>query len=168
MYRIRFLCWSVNQKNFLLQYRFWKWNRHSYILEKLLLQKDKKMISFWENINHLTDWRWNPCLEESIRRILFCEIHLSKGKQDVDTLQRFILQKDQKMISFCENIDLSKILLFIYRIKSFWRDVSPKNFLLRNMPFKIEDNMSLHQKSSFWRKTRKWFLSVEIWIRILL
>ena len=115
--------WNVNQKNYLLRNRFSKWSLHSNTLEKLLLQNDKKIISFWENINNLKDLGWNPSLEESIRQILFCEINLWKWKQDVDALQRFLLQKEEKMISLCENINCSKMLLFIHRNKSFWRSV---------------------------------------------
>ena len=62
----------------------------------------------------------------------------SKRKQDVDTLQRFPLQKDRKIVSFCENINCSKILPFIYRLKSFWRSVNPKSFLQWNKPVKMK------------------------------
>ena len=68
----------------------------------------------------------------------FCEINLSKWNLDLNTLQRLHLQKDKKMISFCENINCSKLLPFIYRLKSFWRSVNPKNFLPWNKPVKMK------------------------------
>ena len=97
---------------------------HYNTLEKFPLHKGKKKL-LSEKIS-------------IIRRILFCEKNLSKWKQDVDTLQRFLLHKDKKKISFCENINHQKILLFKYWIKSFWRNVNPKNFLLWNKPHKIK------------------------------
>ena len=75
---------------------------------------------------------------QSDRQILFFEINLSKGKQNVDILQRFSLQKDKKRISFCKSINRSKLLSFILRLKSFWRSVNPKNFLPWNKPLKTK------------------------------
>ena len=64
MYRIKFFYESVNQKNFLLQNGFSKWNLHSNTLETFLLQKGMQIISFWENINYEKDlislYRMNP------------------------------------------------------------------------------------------------------------
>ena len=37
---------------------------------------------------------------------------------------------------------------FLYRIKSFWRSVNPKNFLLRNMSFKIKTTGHYIRKNS--------------------
>ena len=154
MYRIRFFCWSVNQKNFLLRCRFSKWNRHSYILEKLLLQKDKKIISFWENINHFKKIQflytgWNPFVSESIRRIHFCEINLSNENK------MLIHCKD----SFCRRIrqwfPSAKILIvrkncFLYPSGDMW---------IRRIFF-CEISLSKWKTNEITLKK----ISVEIWI----
>ena len=67
-------------RNFFSEIYFSKWSPHFLTLEKFLLQIDKTMIFFWENINDQK--------EKSIRqqRIFLCEINLSKWKPHVDTL----------------------------------------------------------------------------------
>ena len=82
-----------------------------------------------------------------------CEINLSTWKPDVDTLQRFLLHKDKKIISFWANINCQ------YRIKSFWRRVNQKTFLLWKI-FKMKTTYHYVKKFllrkdkkmvSFWR-----------------
>ena len=72
-----------------------------------------------------------------IRRLFFCE-KSSKWKPLIIPSNKFLLQKDKKMVSF-------------------WRIVNQKSFLLWNKSFKIKTTCHYIGKNSLGRRTRKWF-----------
>ena len=55
------------------------------------------------------------------------------------------------MISFCKNINRSKLLPFIYRLKFFWRSVNPKNFPPLNKPFKMKGFKNIQKRRTMCR-----------------
>ena len=118
----------------------------------LLLQKDKKIISFWENINHFKKIQflytgWNRFVSESIRGIHFRKINLSNEKK------MFIHCKDSFRRRIRQLYPSAKILIiqkncFLYPSGDMW---IRRNFFCEISLLKWNTNVITLREKNLWK-----------------
>ena len=133
-------CRGVNQTNSLWWNKFFKWNKLLVHCKHYFCWRIRK---WYPSAKVLIKYCFlytgsNPSGEVWIQRFFFCEISLPKWKPHFITSEKFLLQKYKNWFISVEIWIIRMFFLFMYRMKSFCRDVDKKNFLLWNGTFKMK------------------------------
>jgi len=112
---------------------------HFHVQDRITFSKGQKNDFFLRKYQSLKRFNFyvqdETLIEDSIRRILFCEINLSNENKMLIYCKDFFCRRIRKWFSSAK-ILIDQKIFFLY--KYFWRSVNQKNFLLWNKPFKMK------------------------------